>query len=217
MYSRKKCEQLIEQGVIIDDVDTTYIDEESSIEKGARIRPNTIIEKSRISGRAVIGPNSRVENSKITGASIDNSVVLESEVAEGTNVGPFAYIRPGSSIGKNCKIGDFVEIKNSNIGEGTKTSHLAYIGDSDVGENVNIGCGVVFVNYDGVKKYRSRIMDGAFVGCNVNLVSPVVVGNRAYIAAGSTVVKDVQEGALYVERTKGKVIEGFSDKKGLKK
>ena len=103
---------------------------------------------------------------------IETSVLTDSFVDEGTHVGPFAYIRPNSHIGKNIKVGDFVEIKNANIGDGTKISHLTYIGDADVGENVNFGCGTVIVNYDGEKKYRTTVGDHAFIGCNTNLVSP---------------------------------------------
>ncbi len=99
-------------------------------------------------------------------------------------MGPFAYLRPNSEVGNHCKVGDFVEIKNSRLDDGAKAAHLTYVGDSDVGKKVNLGCGVVFVNYDGSKKYRSVVEDGAFIGCNVNLVSPVHVGKDAYVAAG---------------------------------
>ena len=114
-------------------------------------------------------------------------------------------------------MGDFVEIKNSKLGDGAKAAHLTYVGDSDVGERVNLGCGVVFVNYDGSRKYRSVVEDGAFIGCNVNLVSPVHVGKDAYIAAGSTITEDVPDGALYVARAKGRTLEGWVEKKGILK
>ena len=146
---------------------------------------------------------------------IQTSVVLESQVGAKSKVGPFAYLRPKSIIGKECKVGDFVEVKNSSFGDGSKASHLTYIGDSDVGRDVNIGCGVVFVNYDGSQKHRSTVGDGAFIGCNTNLVSPVKVEDGAYIAAGSTVTKDVPEDALCVARAKQKNIEGWAAKRGL--
>ena len=111
-------------------------------------------------------------------------------------MGPFAYIRPNCTIGDHVKVGDFVELKNSVIGDGTKISHLTYVGDSDVGERVNFGCGTVTTNYDGFKKYRCTIGDGAFIGCNTNLVAPVKVGEGAYIAAGSTITDDVPADAL---------------------
>ena len=144
-----------------------------------------------------------------------SSVVLESKIGGGTKVGPFAYLRPNSVIGRDCKIGDFVEVKNSTLGDGTKASHLTYIGDSDLGNDINLGCGVVFVNYDGTNKYRSTIEDGAFIGCNTNLVSPVNVGKGAYIAAGTTVTKNVPEDALCVGRARQKVIEGWASDRGL--
>ena len=134
----------------------------------------------RLEGSTVIGKNCKIEqNCRIVdstigdGVSIDSSVILDSSVGSETSVGPFAYIRPGSAIGEGCKVGDFVEVKNSNMGNGSKSAHLTYIGDADIGENVNLGCGVVFVNYDGKNKHRSTVGDGCFIGCNVNLVSPV--------------------------------------------
>ena len=189
----------LENGVEFIDIYAAYIDESVKIGKGC-----------------LIGQNSRIKDSKIgNGTDIQSSVILESEVGEKTHVGPFAYVRPGSRIGNECKVGDFVEVKNSNFGNGSKASHLSYIGDSDVGEGVNIGCGVVFVNYDGSSKHRSNVADGAFIGCNINLVSPVNVGEKAYIAAGSTVTKDVPAGALCVAREKQRVIEGWVEKRGL--
>ena len=145
-------------------------------------------------------------------------VVLEGDVTIGEDcvIGQNSKI-VDSKIGDECKVGDFVEVKNSSMGDGAKASHLTYIGDSDVGCNVNLGCGVVFVNYDGSKKYRSVVEDGAFVGCNSNLVSPVHVGKGAYIAAGSTITEDVPDGALYVARSRGTVREGWVEKKGILK
>ena len=122
-------------------------------------------------------------------------------------------IRPGSRICRDVKIGDFVEVKNSVIGENTAVSHLTYVGDSDVGSGVNFGCGVVTVNYDGEKKSRTVIGDNAFIGCNTNLVAPVKIGNGAYTGAGSTITKDVPDGALAVERTTARIVEGFGEKR----
>ena len=147
-----------------------------------------------------------------------NSDVMANEasaVGSETTVGPFAYIRPGSRIGKGCKVGDFVEVKNSTLGDGTKSAHLTYIGDADLGKNINLGCGVVFVNYDGTNKYRSTVGDGAFIGCNANIVSPVSIGDGAYIAAGSTVTKNVEEDALCVARARQKNIQGWAKQRGL--
>jgi bifunctional UDP-N-acetylglucosamine pyrophosphorylase/glucosamine-1-phosphate N-acetyltransferase len=141
------------------------------------------------------------------------SVLTECAVGEGSTVGPFAYLRPDADVGKNVKIGDFVEIKNSRIGDGTKVSHLTYVGDSDLGENINLGCGVVFVNYDGREKHRSVVGEGAFIGCNVNIVSPVNVGENAYIAAGTTVTTDVPAGSLSVGRARTKHIPGWVERR----
>lgn len=207
------------KGVRFMDINTAYIDENVTIGKGTCIYPQVVIEgNSSIGENCVIGMCTRIESSTVgDGTNIQNSVIVESKVGKDTKVGPFAYMRPGSNVGDNCKVGDFVEIKNSNFGNGSKASHLTYIGDADVGEEVNLGCGVVFVNYDGTNKYRSTVNDGAFIGCNSNLVSPVTVDEGAYVAAGSTVTSDVPSDALYVARSKGRVIEGWVKKRGLLK
>lgn len=209
----------MESGVRFIDVRTAYIDEGVEIGSGTTIYPCVVIEGDvKIGEDCVIGQNTRIKDSVIgDGASIQSSVILESKVGGGTSVGPFAYLRPGSEVGSGCKVGDFVEIKNSRLGDGAKAAHLTYVGDSDVGERVNLGCGVVFVNYDGSKKYRSTVEADAFIGCNVNLVSPVHVGKNAYIAAGSTITEDVPDGALYVARAKGRTLEGWVEKKGILK
>lgn len=214
---RKIAEKHIEAGVDIFDIDNVYIDEDVRIGKGTVIGPCV-----RLEGSTVIGKNCKIEqNSRIVNAtigddvSIDNSVILDSSVGSNTSVGPFAYIRPGSTIGEACKVGDFVEVKNASMGNGSKSAHLTYIGDADIGENVNLGCGVVFVNYDGKNKHRSTVGDGCFIGCNVNLVSPVDVGDGAYIAAGSTVTKDVPKDALSVGRARQKNIENWATQRGL--
>jgi len=128
-------------------------------------------------------------------------------------VGPYAYIRPGTELRQGAKAGSFVEIKNSVIGEGSKVPHLSYIGDTDVGSGVNIGCGTVVCNYDGFKKYRTTIEDDAFVGSNTNLVAPVKVGKGSYIATGSTITADVPEGALAVARARQENKEGWAERK----
>ncbi|MGN0718349.1 MAG: DapH/DapD/GlmU-related protein [Anaerovoracaceae bacterium] len=209
----------LENGVEFVDLYTAYIEEDVEIGRGTVIGPCVTLKGNTVIGEnCVIGQNSRVESCRIAdGAEIQSSVLLDSSVGEGTKVGPFAYVRPGSRVGANCKVGDFVEIKNSSFGDGSKASHLTYIGDSDVGSGVNLGCGVVFVNYDGTNKYRSTVEDGAFIGCNSNLVSPVTVGAGAYIGAGSTVTEDVEADALYVARAKGVTKEGWVSRKGILK
>jgi bifunctional UDP-N-acetylglucosamine pyrophosphorylase/glucosamine-1-phosphate N-acetyltransferase len=141
--------------------------------------------------------------------------LIDSFVDNGAKIGPYAYLRPNSKIGKNVKIGDFVEVKNSSIGDETKISHLTYVGDGDVGNNVNIGCGVVFVNYNGKEKNRTVVKDDCFIGCNVNLIAPVTIEGNAYVAAGSTITKDVPEKSLGVARAKQSNIEKWVEKRGL--
>ncbi len=209
----------MEEGVVFIDLKMAYIDEGVRIGRGTTIYPCAVIEGDvTIGENCVIGQNTRIKDSVIgDNTTIQSSVILESRVGSDTTVGPFAYLRPASNVGNGCKVGDFVEIKNSTLGDGAKASHLTYIGDSDVGERVNLGCGVVFVNYDGSRKYRSVVEDGAFIGCNSNLVSPVHIGRNAYVAAGSTITKDVPEGALYVARARGKSLEGWVEKRGILK
>ena len=217
---RKRIERnlaYMEAGVNFIDLKMAYIDEGVIIGKGTTIYPCVVLEGDVTIGEdCVIGQNTKIKDSVIgNGTTIQSSVILESRVGDATTVGPFAYLRPNSDVGSHCKVGDFVEVKNSKMGDGAKASHLTYIGDSDVGENVNLGCGVVFVNYDGSKKYRSVVEDGAFIGCNSNLVSPVHIGKGAYVAAGSTITSDVPEDALYVARSRGRVLEGWVEKRGI--
>ncbi len=222
-YQAKEAERIavcirhLEAGVDFVDIHTAYIGEDVVIGEGTLIGPCVTLE-----GKTVIGENCRIlQNSRITdsvigdGVEIQSSVVTDSRIGSRTKVGPFAYLRPGSAIGEDCKVGDFVEVKNSSFGDGSKASHLTYIGDSDVGRDVNIGCGVVFVNYDGTSKHRSTVGDGAFIGCNTNLVSPVKVEDGAYIAAGSTVTEDVPEDALCIARARQRNIRGWAAEKGL--
>ena len=207
--------QHMENGVIFVDYERTYIDADVKIGKGTTIYPNCILEKgSEIGENCMLLPNCRISAATIgDGVTVEASVLTECSIGSGTTVGPFAFIRPKSVIGENCRIGDFVEIKNSQIGDNTKVSHLTYVGDSDLGCDINLGCGVVFVNYDGKTKKRSHIEDHAFIGCNTNLVAPVNVGKDAYIAAGATVTEDVPEGALYIARSKGVIKEGWVEKR----
>lgn len=202
---RERNMDLLEKGVEFLDIDSVFIDEKAKVGKGTIIFPNVIITgDTQIGENCCIYGNSRIESSQIADeVHVDNSVILESTVGFGTKIGPFAYIRPNSKIGEKCKIGDFVEVKNSVISNGSKASHLTYIGDAQVGENVNLGCGVVFVNYNGKTKQKVIVKDNAFVGCNSNLVAPVEIGENSYIGAGSTVTEKVEENSLYIARAKG--------------
>ena len=209
----------LSNGVKFIDLKAAYIDETVKIGKGTTIGPGVILEGHTVIGEnCMIGQNTRAVDSIIgNDTEIQSSVILKSKVGNNTKVGPFAYLRPDSILGDHVKVGDFVEVKNSTIGNGSKASHLTYVGDSDIGEDVNLGCGVVFVNYDGRNKHRSVVKDGSFAGCNVNIVSPVVVEEDAYVAAGTTVTHDVPKGALCVGRAKEKNIEGWVARRGLLK
>lgn len=191
-------------GVTIIDPDHTYIEDSVIIGSDTVIYPGTVLEGTTVIGsHCTIGPNSRIINSTVRdNVSIESSKVIESEINDGTTVGPFAYLRPGTSLGKNVKIGDFVEVKKSTIGDNSKSSHLAYIGDAEIGKDVNIGCGVVFVNYDGKKKHKTTVGDKAFIGSNSNLVAPVTVQQGGYVACGSTITDEVEEGDLAIARAR---------------
>ncbi len=209
----------LEEGVDFVDIYSAYIDDEVVIEPGATIANNVTIKgKSIIRAGAYIGQSSVIKDSEIgSGTKVEASYIYESTIGENTNVGPFAYLRPGSKIGNECKVGDFVEVKNSTFGDGSKASHLTYIGDADVGQRVNLGCGIVFVNYDGAKKYRSTIGDDAFIGCNTNIISPVEVGDGAYVAAGTTITENVPADALCIGRCRQTVKENWVTKRKILK
>ncbi len=198
-------------GVTMIDPSATYIDADVEVGPDTVIYPGVILEgKTKIGAGCTLYQGSRIADSTIgDGTVVQNSVVQQSTIGCGTQVGPYAFIRPGTQIGDGCRVGDFVEMKNSTIGDGTKVSHLTYVGDSDLGRDINIGCGVVFVNYDGKEKHRSAVGDGAFIGCNTNLISPVSVGSGAYIAAGATVTKDIPDDALCIARARELIKEGW--------
>ena len=165
------------------DRDRTIVESDVVIAPGVMIYPgNTLQGSTRIGADCVLYPNNRLNNAVVgRGTTVESSVLLNCAVGEETTVGPYAYLRPDTSVGNHCRIGDFVEIKNSSIGDGTKVSHLTYVGDSDLGKDINLGCGVVFVNYDGKVKNRSKVEDHAFIGCNCNLVAP---GRRFHRGGG---------------------------------
>ncbi|MGF0110285.1 bifunctional UDP-N-acetylglucosamine diphosphorylase/glucosamine-1-phosphate N-acetyltransferase GlmU [Clostridium sp. SGI.024] len=215
---RKRINKMhMENGVTLIDPSSTYIGDDVEIGRDTIIYPGNVIEgNTKIGEGVMIYPNSRISNSIIdNNVEIQSSVIIDSKIGERTTVGPFAYIRPESIIGNDARIGDFVEIKKSTIGNNTKVSHLTYIGDAKVGEHCNFGCGTVVVNYDGKKKNTTIIGNNSFIGCNTNLVSPVTVEDNTYIAAGSTIVNDVKEGELAVARAKQRNIEGWVAKKGF--
>lgn len=195
-------EEFMNNGVHIIHPEATYIDKRVRIAPGAVIYPNCHLRGNTSIGKdTIIRENSTLENAVVgENCTIWSSTIVEAEVGNNVHVGPYAYLRPKTKVFDDCKIGDFVELKNAQFGRGSKASHLAYIGDAVVGENVNIGCGVVFVNYDGKNKFVSTIGNNAFVGSNVNLVAPVTVGENATIAAGSTITEDVPQDTLAIAR-----------------
>lgn len=208
-------ERLMLSGVTVMDPDNTYIDAAVEIGRDTIIYPLTFIEgESKIGENCIIGPSSRLMNAALgPRVTVQNSVVTDSTVGEGSNIGPFAYIRPGCVLGREVKVGDFVELKKTRLGDGAKVPHLSYVGDAEVGSAANIGAGTITCNYDGEKKSVTRIGDGAFIGSNTNLVAPVEVGAGAVTGAGSTITRDVPPGALGVARDKQKNIADWAAKK----
>lgn len=201
----------LKNGVMLVDPPTAFISPRARLTPGCTILPGCMINgECQVGEGSVIGPNAVLTDAIIgDNTSVNASQVIQSRVGSSTTVGPFAYIRPGCDIGDHVRIGDFVELKNSNIGRGTKISHLTYIGDSDFGERINVGCGVITSNYDGKSKHRTVVDDGSFIGCNVNLLPPIKIGADAYIAAGSTVDSDIEPGSLAIARTRQVVKPGW--------
>lgn len=198
-------------GVDIPCTDGVIIGKDVKIGGSTVILPNTIIIGDTIIGDGcTIGPNTYIDNSEIgDNVILDNCKILDSTVESDVDAGPFVKVRTNSVLKKGVHIGNFVEVKNSVLGEGSKSAHLTYIGDSDVGSDVNFGCGTVTCNYDGKNKYRCKIGDGAFIGCNTNLIAPVEVGDKAYIAAGSTITDSIPENALSIARARQVIKENW--------
>ncbi len=194
----------IEKGVRFLSLDGIVISPFAEIGEGTLIQPGTQIRKNcKIGKNCNIGPTSIIEDSTIGDGCVVNATQIYSSVLENNvKIGPFCHIRPNSRLCEGVKIGDFVEVKNSTVGKDTHASHLTYIGDSDVGERVNFGCGTVCVNYNGYQKNRCVIGNDAFIGCNTNLVAPVNIGDGGYTAAGSTITDDVPSGALAIARAR---------------
>jgi len=188
----------LESGVTIMDPENTYIDEGVEIGEDTVIYPFTIIEgDTKIGVRSIIGSQSRIVDSEIgSQVEVQNSVILEAKVGDKTKVGPFAYLRPGTELGQEVKVGDFVEIKKAKIGNQSKVPHLSYIGDAVIGEQVNIGAGTITANYDGKEKHQTKIQDGAFIGSDSTLVAPIKIGQDSITGAGSVVTKDVDDEEL---------------------
>lgn len=214
VFRKRTLERHMMAGVTIIDPNQTYIEANVVIGKDTVLWPGTILRGDTVIGEAcVIGPQVDIDHSRIMDrATVQHSTVKESTVGTEASVGPYAYLRPDSVIGERAKIGDFVEVKNSVIGADSKVSHHSYIGDAELGQAVNIGCGAITVNYDGERKWRTKIGDRSFVGCNVNLVAPVTVGDDTVIAAGSTITDDVPEGAFAIARKRQTTKENYVQK-----
>ncbi len=209
----------MENGVTLIHPSNTYIEAGVKIGRDTIIHPGVSLEgETEIGEDCIIRSGTRIESSKIMNSvNIDSSLIEKSFVDDGTKIGPNAHLRPNSHLGSNINIGNFVEIKNATLGDNSKAGHLSYVGDADIGSNVNIGCGVVFVNYNGREKFRTRVGDNAFIGSNSSLVAPLNVEDWGYIAAGSTITKEVKEGELSIARTEQINKEGWVEKKGYKK
>jgi len=208
---RRQTDRLMASGVTVVDPATTYVAPGVVVGKDTVIYPGSYLLPGSTAGRGcTIGPGAYLDAARLGDfVRVWYSTVEGSEVGDRCSIGPYAHLRPGTILRKDVRVGNFAEIKNSTIGAGGKISHHSYVGDADLGEGVNIGAGVVFVNYDGIRKYRTTVGDGAFIGCNANLVAPLTLGDRAYVACGSSLVKDVPAEALAIARPHQRNIPGW--------
>ncbi|EGS32223.1 MULTISPECIES: bifunctional UDP-N-acetylglucosamine diphosphorylase/glucosamine-1-phosphate N-acetyltransferase GlmU [Megasphaera] len=215
----RKLHSLMEMGVTIIDPHHTYVDMDVQVGKDTILYPGTILQgDTTIGDDCVIGPYTRLENVRMgNGNHIQFTYAHDCEIKNHCEVGPFVHFRPQTVIGNHVKVGNYMEVKNSFIGDNSKLPHLSYIGDSDVGQGVNIGCGTITVNFNGREKHRTVIKDHAFIGCNSNLVAPVQVGERAFVAAGTTVTKNVPADSLSVSRTPQRNIDKWVTEQTYKK
>lgn len=215
LLRERECWRLMDEGVTILDPATTYIDRGVIVGRDSVIYPATYLEgATRVGKECVLGPGTRLIDTTLGDhVEIQYTVVLESIIGDSCQIGPFAYIRPGTVLAERVKIGDFVELKKTVVGKGSKIPHLSYVGDTMVGSGVNIGAGTITCNYDGFHKSETHIEDGVFIGSNTNLVAPVTVGKNAVTAAGSTITKDVPPDALAVERAKQVVVNDWIKRK----
>ncbi len=215
-----KIEQWISAGIKIAQLETCVIDPEVEVGADTVIEPYVqLLGHTRVGTGCRIRSFSVIENCTLgNGVLIRQSCVLEdSTIADGAQIGPFAHLRPGSEIGEDAHVGNFVETKKAKLGKGAKANHLTYLGDAEIGEGTNIGAGTITCNYDGVNKHTTRIGKGAFVGSDSTLVAPVTIGDGAYVGAGSCITKDVPADALAVSRAKQVNIEGWAAKRRAKR
>lgn len=190
-------------GVIICDENSIFIDFHTKIGENTVIRPHVTLENSVIGNNTFVGEGCVLRSSHIgDGCELLSSTLFDSTIGSGVHVGPYAFLRQNTVVSDGCRIGDFVEIKNSNLSEGVKAAHLCYIGDASVGQNTNVGCGTVFCNYDGVRKHHTTVGDNVFIGANTNLVAPITIGDGAFLAAGGTITSDVPDNAFVIGRSR---------------
>ncbi|MDW8797154.1 bifunctional UDP-N-acetylglucosamine diphosphorylase/glucosamine-1-phosphate N-acetyltransferase GlmU [Staphylococcus pseudoxylosus] len=213
-FKKRINEQHMRNGVTIVDPATTYIGadviigEDTVIEPGVKLAGNTVIGEDTI-----VGQYAEITNSKIgSNVTIKQSVINEAIVGDHANIGPFAQLRPGADLGEKVKVGNFVEVKQSVVKTGAKLPHLSYIGDAEIGERTNVGCGSITVNYDGINKFKTIIGNDSFIGCNTNLVAPITLGDRSFIAAGSTITDNVPQDSLALARARQTTKEGYLKK-----
>lgn len=207
-----KRQRLLEAGVIMMDPAAVYVEESVTVGAGTLLLPGTILRGETVIGEnCCIGPQTMITDSTVEdGCTVNASQCEESLIKRDCQIGPYTHIRPHCTVGEGSKIGAFVQLKNCTLGRETKMAHLTYVGDSDVGENCNFGCGTVTCNYDGFQKHRTTIGSHVFVGCNTNFVPPVAIGDGAFIAAGTTVTEDIPEDAMAIGRVRQEVKEGWA-------
>ncbi|WP_281167853.1 bifunctional UDP-N-acetylglucosamine diphosphorylase/glucosamine-1-phosphate N-acetyltransferase GlmU [Longispora albida] len=203
------------EGVTMIDPASAWIDVTVTLEPDVTIEPGVILRGSTsVAAGALVGPDTTLQNVSVgAGAKVIRAHAIDAEIGPRAQVGPFAYLRPETVLHERAKVGTFVETKKTSVGPGAKIPHLTYAGDATIGADANIGAATIFVNYDGVRKHHTTIGEAAFIGCNTNLIAPVEVGDGAYVAAGSTVEKFVPPGALAVERSQQRNIEGWVERK----
>ncbi len=212
-------DELMESGVTIVDPATTFVGPDVTVGADTILHPNVYLEgRTTIGSGCVIHAGVRIVNSTVDDGVVINNfcVITESHISQGARIGPFAHIRPQSNVGEDAHIGNFVELKKTTLGRGSKANHLAYLGDATIGESVNVGAGTITCNYDGVAKHPTIIDDGAFIGSDTQLIAPVRVGKGAYVAAGSSITSDVPPDALGIARGRQTNIEGWAKKKKKK-
>lgn len=214
-----KREQLLAQGVLMMDPAAVYVEEEVTVGAGTLLLPGTILRGKTVIGKnCCIGPQAMITDSTVEdGCTVNASQCEESAIEKNCQIGPYTHIRPHCVVGEGSKIGAFVQLKNCNLGRGTKMAHLTYVGDSDVGEDCNFGCGTVTCNYDGFHKHRTTIGSHVFVGCNTNFIAPVSVEDGAFIAAGTTVTEDVPGDALAIGRARQEMKAGWAGENRIRK